>query len=86
MFCKKCPTEERKRTEVLASSVVVLPASPIGLSGKAGMMGRDWNRKTERKTEREFLWLGTQHRKRRGLSCVYSGCVQRSEKQVLSKE
>lgn len=54
-----------------------LPASPIGLSEKVGMRERDWNRKgrareRERKPEREFLWLGTLHRKRRGLSCVYS--------------
>jgi len=66
------------KKEIPAGSVFALPASLIGLSEKAGMRERDWNRKggrereRERKPEREFLWLGTLHRKRRGLSCVYS--------------
>lgn len=64
------------RQKILAGSVVVLPASPIGLCEKAGIWGRETRiereREEEKKTEREFLWLGMQHRKRRGLLCVYS--------------
>lgn len=53
--CEECPTEERKRKEILAGSVVVLPASPIGLTEKAGMRERDWNRKGEREKQREGI-------------------------------
>lgn len=73
-FCTDVLQATERGTEVPAGSVVTLQASPIGLSGKAGMRERDWNRKTrgKKKAKREFLWLGTAHRERRGLSCVYS--------------
>lgn len=43
----------------------------IGSYWKAGISQRDWNRKTEKKEQREFLWLGTLNRKRCGLLRVY---------------
>ncbi len=46
---------DRREKEILAGSVVVLPASPIGLSEKAGMKERDWNRKGEREKQREGI-------------------------------
>lgn len=63
---------DRREKDILAGSVVVLPASPIGLSEKVGKKERETGieKERERKTEREFLWLGTLHQKRRGLSCV----------------
>lgn len=46
---------DRREKEILAGSVVVLPASPIGLYEKAGMRERDWNRKGEREKQREGI-------------------------------
>lgn len=45
----------RREKEILAGSVVVLPGSSIGLSEKAGMRDRDWNRKGEREKQREGI-------------------------------
>lgn len=54
---------------ILAGSVLL----PAGVSEKMGMKNRDWNRRErEENREREFLWLGTLHQQRRGLSCVYN--------------
>lgn len=61
-------TVERKKKEVLAGSVVLLPASPIGLSEKAGMGERDWNRKGERKTQTGNS-CGLAHCTERGVAC-----------------
>lgn len=46
---------DRREKEILAGSVVVLPGSSIGLSEKAGMRERDWNRKGEREKQREGI-------------------------------
>lgn len=59
IFCEECPTGEkerkREREKILAGSVVLVPASPIGLSEKAGMRERDWNRKGEREKQTEGI-------------------------------
>lgn len=62
-----CDRREREK-EILAGSVVVLPGSSIGLSEKAGMRERDWNRKGERKTERGNS-CGLAHCTERGVAC-----------------
>lgn len=59
IFCEECLTGEkerkREREKILAGSVVLVPASPIGLSEKAGMRERDWNRKGEREKQTEGI-------------------------------
>lgn len=48
---------DRREKDILAGSVVVLPASPIGLSEKVGKKEREraWNRKGEREKNREGI-------------------------------
>lgn len=46
---------DRREKEILAGSVVILPASPIGLSEKVGMKERDWNRTGGREKQRKGI-------------------------------
>lgn len=77
---------DRREKDILAGSVVVLPASPIGLSEKVGKKERETG--IEKEGERE---------KQRGNSCGLAHCTKRGvacrvfrmldgEKQALSKE
>lgn len=58
-----------KEREILAGSVVVLPASPIGLCEKAGMREKDWNRKGEREKTERGNSCGLAHSAERGVAC-----------------